>query len=117
MKMVRIISTPAGEAPLWVREAWVGLEMPLAKRPEEVSVTEGVLGGPPDPENINGYPIITSLALGALTQKNAGAVQWWVNLFSRSSRGMPKYLVFGKKFCELFDYTGPVNADEIALST
>ena len=28
---VRIVAVPLGEAPLWVREKWVGLELPLTR--------------------------------------------------------------------------------------
>jgi hypothetical protein len=28
---VRIIAVPPGEAPLWVREKWVGVELPVAR--------------------------------------------------------------------------------------
>ncbi len=28
---IRIVNVPAGEAPLWVREKWVGLELPLVR--------------------------------------------------------------------------------------
>jgi len=44
-----IVSLPAGEAPLWVRERWVGLELPLAQTsltPRRVRVGSGVLTGP-----------------------------------------------------------------------
>ena len=30
-RTIRIISIPPGEAPLWVREKWVGLELPLTR--------------------------------------------------------------------------------------
>ncbi|MEA3013605.1 MAG: hypothetical protein QOD42_2150 [Sphingomonadales bacterium] len=29
---IRIVRAPIGEAPLWVREAWVGLSLPLPAR-------------------------------------------------------------------------------------
>jgi hypothetical protein len=46
---IRIDSTPRGEAPLWVREKWVGLELPLAQlnaEPSRVQTGAGVLSGP-----------------------------------------------------------------------
>ncbi len=30
-RKVRVVAVPPGEAPLWVREKWVGLEFPLAQ--------------------------------------------------------------------------------------
>src|SRR3974377_1997316 len=47
-QFIRIVRTPPGEAPLWVREKWVGLELPLASddyRPRH-AYTSGVLSGP-----------------------------------------------------------------------
>ena len=42
---IRVIAAPRGEAPLWVRQAWIGLDLPVA-RPEVVEVsTAGVLSG------------------------------------------------------------------------
>ncbi len=45
---IRIIEVPPGEAPLWVREKWVGLELPLAQQsPTPISpYTVGVLSRP-----------------------------------------------------------------------
>src|SRR2546430_13393547 len=44
----RITSVPPGEAPLWVREKWVGLSLPLAQRKAQARslFTSGVLSGP-----------------------------------------------------------------------
>ena len=45
---LRITSVPPGEAPLWVREKWVGLSLPLAQRKARALslFTSGVLSGP-----------------------------------------------------------------------
>ena len=43
---IRILRPPIGEAPLWVREAWVGLELPLADYRRVTIPTVGVLSGP-----------------------------------------------------------------------
>ena len=45
---VRITATPPGEAPLWVREKWVGLVLPLAPGGSAPGtyLTSGVLSGP-----------------------------------------------------------------------
>ncbi len=46
--LVEIIGVPDGEAPLWVREKWVGLRLPLAPQRASLAVapTVGVLSGP-----------------------------------------------------------------------
>jgi hypothetical protein len=45
---IRIVRIPPGEAPFWVREKWVGLELPLADgdRGPRGAYTSGVLSGP-----------------------------------------------------------------------
>lgn len=45
---LEITAVPPGEAPLWVREHWVGLQLPLAQRKgAPISfLTSGVLSGP-----------------------------------------------------------------------
>ena len=43
---IRIVAVPAGEAPQWVRETWVGIELPLALRQAHNVHTFGVLSGP-----------------------------------------------------------------------
>ena len=41
-----VTAVPAGEAPQWVREKWVGVELPLALRSAHDFRTFGVLSGP-----------------------------------------------------------------------
>src|SRR5512140_2697360 len=45
---VRIVGVPPGDAPAWVRQEWVGLELPLAQSSAEAihARTAGVLSGP-----------------------------------------------------------------------
>jgi hypothetical protein len=45
---VEIVFPPAGEAPLWVREKWVGLRLPVVLREAKPvrALTAGVLTGP-----------------------------------------------------------------------
>jgi hypothetical protein len=44
---VLIVSVPPGEAPLWVREKWVGLELPARYSAPKTCLTFGALSGPP----------------------------------------------------------------------
>src|SRR5213083_723391 len=51
MSYIRIIACPPGEAPLAVREAWIGLELPLSSNPlvgpgRRSFFTGGVISGP-----------------------------------------------------------------------
>ncbi len=91
--MVRIISVPDGEAPLWVREAWVGLCMP----------TDGLFGGGAE-EVITGKPRqgagwwvrweAAMYVLGSAGKLHAR--NWWVS----ASLLPPTHLVFRDTECE-----------------
>lgn len=99
MRRIRITSVPSGQAPEWVREQWLGLELPVKDVQLSRGVQGGVLGGPPEPENVNGYPVDTMRAVAILATKSQKAAQWWAdNLNPRTSA-----LVFGKQFCELLE--------------
>lgn len=86
---VRIIRTPIGEAPEWVREAWVGLELPLVEL-DEISVeTGGVLTGPRTPlaywwarlrgktHRTTGYVVLSARAIELLARTRPDAADWW----------------------------------------
>jgi hypothetical protein len=46
MASIRITSTPQGEAPISIRDAWVGLELPLLRDKPLRYLGSGVLSGP-----------------------------------------------------------------------
>ncbi len=94
---IKIISMPAGEAPEEIREAWVGLVIPLTDHPLKDPRHIGVLGGAPSKENEDGYEVTVTDALNTLRQagKTKVANWWFPHLIGRG------HLVFGKKFCEL----------------
>lgn len=75
--LIRIISTPPGEAPQSIREAWVGLELPLVKtkdQGQELAVM-GVLSWTPD--FMNGYAVEGMVALEHLAAHSPEAAVWW----------------------------------------
>jgi hypothetical protein len=75
---VRIVDVPPGEAPDYVRRAWVGLELPLApgqKGPCHMA-TEGVMSGQEDGET-DGYLVLGSEAVTLLAAHDAEAALWW----------------------------------------
>ena len=88
---VRIIATPPGEAPLWVREKWVGLELPLAQRSTNAIAkpTAGVLSGPKTffaslagrltgrYHRETGFVVPVADALKALEVRSPEAAAWW----------------------------------------
>lgn len=91
---VRIISTPPGNAPLEVREQWIGLELPVVP-PHEGGVQMGVFGG--DSQNIGGWEVRTKAAIDLLEIKSPAAADWWRNsgVLRRAQR-----LVFSKDVCQ-----------------
>jgi len=97
---IKIIAVPSGEAPLEVREQWVGLVLPVDPSYEALGRIGfiGVLGGPPDQENMGGYPVKTQEAIRLLEEKSPEAARWWRSL---PHLNFLDYLVFGRKFCEL----------------
>ncbi len=97
MQKVKIIAAPAGEAPLWVRKAWVGLELPLDEVQGEEPVI-GALGGKPAKGNRGGYLVPFQEAVEILRASNPRAARWWDN---SPLAGIARSLAFGKQYCEL----------------
>jgi hypothetical protein len=127
---IRIVATPPGEAPLEVRRAWIGLELPLAageKGPRQVP-TLGVLSGPRSllgrvaalltgrAERKYGYIIDAPQALVLLAEKAPWAAQWWRECAAHCWQ--PGYrFMFPAEVCEDADADGPdwaVAADPVA---
>lgn len=95
---IRIISTPPGQTPEWVREQWVGLVLPVDEdAPNEYEgIQFGIRGG--RPKNLGGYPVRTVDAFLALEEASAEAAQWWINNLRLEL--IPR-LVFSREVCEL----------------
>ena len=88
---IRITDVPPGEAPDWVRRAWVGMVLPLA--PGETGPrtphTAGVLTGPRGclmmllaillgrTSRETGYVVEGPVAVELLAEKNEEAARWW----------------------------------------
>lgn len=94
MSSIRIIATPPSElSPLHIREAWVGLEIPLASQAQlrEHPVSGLRLGS----SNLDGHIVLRSEAIQAL--RDAGqeeAAEHW----ERLPLGM--YLQFRRDVCQ-----------------
>jgi len=101
---IRIIACPPGEAPRAIREAWVGLELPLptgASAHRRVWLTTGVVSGPRTwwPRVIGilrgrvqmhpGYGVNGLDAINVLALKDPVAATWW--------RDNCPYLLDGKR--------------------
>jgi hypothetical protein len=86
---VRVIAVPAGEAPEWVRQKWVGVELPLALRDARDVRTFPVLSGPRGILDSlwriltgrftrrRGYMVEVAAAIAALERVHPDAAAWW----------------------------------------
>ena len=83
---IRIKSTPPGEAPEHVRQAWVGLVLPVPGRMRRRG----------------GYLIAADKAVEILSQQAPEAAEWWRQNKARSvARGA--YFVFADEACEVVE--------------
>lgn len=84
--LVRIIKTPAGEAPLWVRKEWVGLLLPCDPYlgfPDNDGES-GVITKKKAPRARTGFSVSQEKAIMILEEHDPKAAQWW------KSHGFPK---------------------------
>lgn len=96
--LIKIVKTPAGEAPLWVRQAWVGLVLPcnpvLGSHGGERGVLSKLILFP----NRCGYSVPQDQALMILEDKNFRISVWW------KGKGFPhqgEYFVFSEEEAEM----------------
>ena len=89
--LLHIESTPPGEAPMWVREKWIGLRLPLLQSaPEPMRLnTGGVISGPRTRfqlwmarffrrlEPASGYLVGVLPAIEVLERTSPEAAAWW----------------------------------------
>jgi hypothetical protein len=94
MDSIRILAKPPGEAPEYIRKAWVGVVIPLSEEPSLGHQT-GVLGG--KATNIDGYIVNTTDAIEALRKTSPIAAEWWDQNLSQNM----VHLVFAKSVCQL----------------
>ena len=98
-------------APAWVREAWVGLELPLAVLGEITIETGGVLSGPFSLlgyrwakfrgrlHNTTGYAVGSARAIDILARSRPDAAEWWRTKASRFCRPDEQF-IFDSPACE-----------------
>jgi hypothetical protein len=111
---IRIVSVPPGEAPLWVREKWVGLELPLAYGDSggRRAITSGVLSGPRNRlialwwalrgqlDCKSGYAVDANEAVRILEGTAPEAAAWWQQNVPRLQHRERKFL-FAPAACEV----------------
>lgn len=110
---IRIVSTPPGEAPLWVREQWVDCELPITRgAAAETFLTVGVLKPHAlwrhlwevlrgRAEKVDGYFVNAATAVGVLEAKSPEAAAWWKERTPSLLKN--GNLIFHKEVCTLLD--------------
>jgi len=107
---VEIVSPPDGEAPLWVREQWVGLRLPIAIREAEPLRirTFGVLTAPRTAigrflavlrgktASETGFVVPVIAAMELLGQSSPEAARWWREHAAHLVRS-DRYFLFDEK--------------------
>jgi hypothetical protein len=73
---VRVFDVPPGEAPLWVRQAWVGVELPTVRRQPRAVPSFQVLSGSHVEPGL-GYEVPGPAAVAAVSAVNPAAAEWW----------------------------------------
>ena len=112
---VRIVAVPPGEAPLWVREKWVGLDLPVARYSgRRKFLAMGVLSLPHSvlaqwlavfrgrAELIAGYAVEALPAVNILGLAHPEAATWWRENTPHLIAPR-RYLVFHEEVCRVAD--------------
>lgn len=110
---IRIVAVPPGEAPYWVREKWIGLELPVERFADRRRFYGfGVLSIPRQwwkqcflalfgrAEIIDGYAVEATAALARLDQSSPEAAAWW-RANAAAVTGPGRYLIFHGHVCEV----------------
>jgi hypothetical protein len=113
--VVRIVAVPPGEAPFWVRQKWVGLDLPVVRYSAHRKFpTFGVLSAPRSwpaqwaavfrgpAELVAGYAVEGRSAVSILAKASPEAATWWRE--NTPHLIAPKgYLVFHEEVCRIAD--------------
>ena len=75
MQCIKILGTPSGGAPKWVREAWIGLILPIDPHLPQSHMARDVLTK--TPRQIRGYNVDAVLAVEILSLRHPEAALWW----------------------------------------
>ena len=110
---IRIIAAPPGEAPLWVREKWVGLDLPVTRYSGQGRfLALGVLTAPRSwlgqwiavirgrAERVAGYMVEAVPAVGILGEKSPEAAMWWREN-TPHLMAPRRYLIFHEDVCRI----------------
>jgi len=79
MNHFRVVKTPPGEAPEWVRDAWVGLVLEAVEDIPGHSCRKAVSGELDDSGSRPHFTASFHAALSVLRDVNSLAADWWLN--------------------------------------
>lgn len=120
---VEIVALPNGEAPVWVRQNWIGLRLPLATQGMYEGEVDGVVSGRRSrfsrwlhriagPNQVmSGYLIHAASAIQILGRKDQSAANWWREN-TPDLLNIDEYLVFEAEVCRLVKMETPEAANE-----
>ena len=118
---IQIICRPVGEAPEWVRDAWIGLHLPLYSDGEKDWPSVGVMTGPRTlfrqvlarimgkRKWTRGYAVEAGLAVDLLAKANPDAADWWRRNAPHLLDGL-RFFVFNTPACRPVE--GSANPDQ-----
>jgi len=114
-RYVRIIATPLGDAPEWVRRGWVGLELPVLDPEPITTQTSSVLPVTPTtsidpvtgvfrifngPKIVTGYLAPVDACIAILADAHPKAAEWW-RLNTPHLLNCGKSWIFDESACQL----------------
>lgn len=118
MITIKIIKRPAGEAPEWVRDAWIGLELLAINDTPAKTIGYGVLEGPKSKlgqllglvtgraERYEGFVVRSDHAIDLLAASNSLAATWWRENCPELTRPERQFL-FQANECQVIPSTSP----------
>ncbi|HET8613815.1 MAG TPA: hypothetical protein VFL92_13720 [Sphingomonas sp.] len=108
---IKIVHRPMGEAPEWVRDAWIGLSLPTAHTERRRFWGVGVLSGPRNAISqfwsliigkgvkVDGYAVNAKSAVDCLAGYHPEAAAWWREQAPQWLNGKRNF-VFNADACE-----------------
>jgi hypothetical protein len=108
---IKIVRRPVGEAPEWVRDAWIGLSLPRTSRRLRDWRGVGVISGPKSSLSqlwavltgktfkVAGYAVNAKVAVACLADVHPEAAAWWQEHTPTLLTGR-RYFVFDADACE-----------------
>ena len=112
--LIEIVGRPIGEAPEWVRDAWVGIRIPLAYKGKRILSGVGVLSGPHNMlaqlwwclrgkmMRLDGYAVNARCAIDLLSEVHPDAARCWEENTPSLLDGR-HHFVFDAEACRLLD--------------